>query len=103
MDESCVVSEILDPQVFYREAHARVELQKSWVLCDSFWRLKKDARTNRKVPTISEAQLWHELRDKKLAGLKFRRQHTIHPFIVDFFCPAHKLIIEVDGDIHELP
>jgi very-short-patch-repair endonuclease len=66
-------------------------------------RLKKFARVNRKVPTLSEAQLWHELRDKKLAGLKFRRQHPIYPFIVDFYCPAFKLVIEVDGDIHDLP
>src|SRR5205823_13655903 len=64
-------------------------------------RLISFARTSRKVPTLSEAQLWHELRSRKLAGLKFRRQHPLHPFIVDFFCPEHRLVVEVDGDVHD--
>ena len=65
-------------------------------------RLIRFARANRKLPTISEDMLWHELRDQKLNGLKFRRQHPLHPFIVDFFCAKQKLIIEVDGDIHDV-
>src|ERR1017187_5446147 len=64
-------------------------------------RLKKIAREHRKAPTLSEAQLWHELRNRKLSDLKFRRQHPSPPFIVDFFCAEHGLIIEVDGNVHE--
>jgi very-short-patch-repair endonuclease len=63
-------------------------------------RLIEFAKTARKVPTLSEAQLWHELKSKKLNGLKFRRQHTIEPFIVDFCCPEYKLVVEVDGSVH---
>jgi very-short-patch-repair endonuclease len=64
-------------------------------------RLKKIARQHRSVPTLSEAQLWHELRNRKLSGLKFRRQHPLPPFVVDFFCAGHALIAEVDGSVHE--
>jgi very-short-patch-repair endonuclease len=63
-------------------------------------RLLGFARENRKRPTISEAQLWHELRNYKLDGLKFRRQHLIDPFILDFYCFEKKLAVEVDGDVH---
>jgi len=63
-------------------------------------RLLEFARENRKRPTISEAQLWHELRNYKLGGLKFRRQHLIDPFILDFYCSEKKLAVEVDGDFH---
>ncbi len=45
--------------------------------------------------------LWQELRGGKLNGLRFRRQHAIGPFIVDFYCHAAKLVVEVDGPIHE--
>src|ERR1700733_11463816 len=64
-------------------------------------RLIAYARENRKHLTISEAQLWHELRGHKLGGIKFRRQHVFEPFVLDFFAPSHKLAIEVDGDSHE--
>ncbi|NJK64342.1 MAG: endonuclease domain-containing protein, partial [Synechococcaceae cyanobacterium SM2_3_1] len=59
------------------------------------------ARQFRKEPTASEAVLWQALRGKKLDGYKFRRQQPIGAFIVDFFCPEAKLIVEVDGLIHE--
>ena len=58
------------------------------------------AREMRKHPTNAEASLWGELRNKKLAGYRFRRQHPIGIFIVDFYCPLRKLVIEVDGPIH---
>ena len=45
--------------------------------------------------------LWQSLRMKLAGGLKFRRQHTIGPFIVDFYCVKARLIIEVDGPIHD--
>lgn len=58
------------------------------------------ARTIRKNPTRSEALLWQELRGKRLNGVKFRRQQPIGPFIVDFYAPSIRLVIEIDGDIH---
>ena len=51
-------------------------------------------------PTQSEALLWEELRNSKL-GIKFRRQHIIGVFIVDFVCLSSKIVVEVDGEIHE--
>ena len=50
--------------------------------------------------TPCEQVLWDHLRDRRLAGLKFRRQHPIGPFIVDFSCAAARLVIEIDGAIH---
>jgi len=49
--------------------------------------------------TKAEQLLWSKLRGKKL-GVKFRRQHPIHSYIADFYCHSHKLIVEVDGPIH---
>jgi len=59
------------------------------------------ARQFRKNPTPSEEILWQALRGKQLDGVKFRRQQPIGPFVVDFFAPSHRLIVEVDGPIHE--
>ncbi|MHB8132761.1 MAG: endonuclease domain-containing protein [Anaerolineaceae bacterium] len=55
----------------------------------------------RKTPTPSEEKLWRFLSNKRMLGYKFRRQHPIGPFIVDFCCIKTKFIIEVDGEIHE--
>ncbi|WP_426061977.1 endonuclease domain-containing protein [Hymenobacter sp. B1770] len=68
------------------------------------WRkqLKEYARQNRRQPTDAEAQLWQALRGSKL-GAKFRRQHAIGFFIVDFICVAANLTIELDGEIHATP
>ena len=57
----------------------------------------KELRTNATEP---ERKLWSLLRGKQLAYLRFRRQQTIGPYIVDFFCSAAKLVIELDGDQH---
>jgi very-short-patch-repair endonuclease len=59
------------------------------------------SRQFRKEPTLSEDILWKALRGRKLEGRKFRRQQPIGAFIVDFFCGAERLIVEVDGGIHE--
>lgn len=48
-----------------------------------------------------EKLLWSALRGKNAAGLKFRRQHPIEPYIADFYCAAASLIIEVDGESHD--
>ena len=53
--------------------------------------------------TESERRLWSLLRRKQMAGLRFRRQQTIGPYIVDFYCSATKLIVELDGDQHGAP
>ena len=59
------------------------------------------ARDLRKRMTEAEELLWSNLRDKKLDGLKFRRQHPIWRFIADFYCHKAKLVIELDGGIHQ--
>src|SRR2546422_527785 len=51
--------------------------------------------------TLAEAVLWKELRGRKLNGMKFRAQHPVGQFILDFYCPECKLVIEVDGLLHE--
>jgi len=61
---------------------------------------KEAARALRQPLTPAEHVLWQALRDRKLAGLKFRRQHAVGAFILDFYCPAHKLVVELDGGIH---
>lgn len=50
--------------------------------------------------TPAEAQLWSALQRRQLGGLKFRCQHPVGQFIVDFYCPSCKLVVEVDGGIH---
>ncbi|HTX50855.1 MAG TPA: endonuclease domain-containing protein [Caulobacteraceae bacterium] len=60
------------------------------------------ARLLRKELTPPEARLWMALRRRGVANLRFRRQHPIGPFIVDFFCPSARLVVEVDGQIHTL-
>lgn len=57
----------------------------------------------RKNLTPAEAFLWNELKTQKFYGLKFRRQHSIKYYIVDFYCAQHKLIIELDGNNHSEP
>ena len=59
--------------------------------------LKRRLRSNMTGP---ETRLWSRLRARQLQGLKFRRQHGIGPYIVDFYCPEQSLVIEVDGDSH---
>lgn len=59
------------------------------------------ARALRRNMTLPEGLLWQLLR-KRPDGLKFRRQHPIGRCIVDFYCPAAKLVIEVDGIAHEM-
>ena len=53
--------------------------------------------------TKAELRLWIRLRKPGLPGLRFRRQTPIGPFIVDFFCPEHQLVVEIDGDQHGHP
>ncbi|WP_071590732.1 endonuclease domain-containing protein [Synechococcus sp. PCC 7336] len=63
--------------------------------------LDRAAKQLRKKLTPAEACLWQALRNRQLRGLRFRRQHPIDRFIADFYCPACKLAIEVDGAVHD--
>ncbi len=58
------------------------------------------ARNLRRKMTEAELKLWNALRDRQLAGHKFRRQHPIGPYVADFYCEAKRLIVEVDGGQH---
>src|SRR2546423_14027399 len=58
------------------------------------------ARGLRRDSTDTERRLWAVLRDRRLAGYRFRRQHPIGNFIVDFACTKHRLIVEADGAQH---
>ena len=59
------------------------------------------ARMFRQAPTSAEAMVWEVLRRRFVAGLRFRRQHIIAGYVVDFYCPALRLAIEIDGGIHD--
>ena len=62
--------------------------------------LKQYRKDLRNSGTPAEATLWTVLQKKQVAGRKFRRQHSIGNYIVDFYCPAEKLAIELDGEGH---
>lgn len=61
------------------------------------------ARELRKQQTPAEATLWELLRNRECYDLKFRRQHQIGDYIVDFFCAEHGLVVELDGSVHDTP
>ena len=63
-------------------------------------RLKAKARSLRRNLTDAEFRLWHRLRRKQILGVQFYRQKPISNYIVDFFAPAAKLVIELDGAQH---
>ena len=58
------------------------------------------ARRLRQNMTETERRLWSRLRGGQLNGLKFRRQHPLPPYIVDFYCEARQLVVELDGSQH---
>ena len=77
-------------------------LPERWQSRSSQWnRLKPDARRMRQEQTPAEAKVWSALRNKQVAGLKFRRQHAVDRYIVDFYCHEMRLVIEVDGPTHD--
>ena len=63
--------------------------------------IKANRRSLRSNPTKAEQVFWYEIRDWNTLGCKFRRQVSIDSFIVDFYCHELRLIIELDGPIHE--
>jgi very-short-patch-repair endonuclease len=65
------------------------------------YRMEVAARGLRRDPTPAEEALWAALRGRQLGGMKFRRQHPVGHYILDFCCPEHRVIVEVDGRVHE--
>lgn len=63
--------------------------------------VREQAKTLRRKQTRAEAVLWEKLRAHRLDGLNFRRQHPMGRFIVDFHCAECRLVVELDGPIHE--
>ena len=63
-------------------------------------KMKPRVRELRASQTAAEQALWERLRRKQVASTRFRRQHAIGPFVVDFYCGKAKLIVEVDGPVH---
>ena len=64
--------------------------------------IEEAARRLRRNMTPAEQTLWEALKGRQVAGLKFRCQHPVGPFVLDFYCPTRKLVVELDGGIHEL-
>ena len=62
--------------------------------------LKNFARKLRKNMTEAEVRLWNQIKGKQIANLQFYRQKPLGNYIVDFYCPAKKLVIEIDGGQH---
>ena len=65
--------------------------------------LKAARRDERNNAPPAEAALWSSLKGRQVLGLKFRRQHSIGPFMLDFYCPSVRLAIELDGQYHMNP
>ena len=63
--------------------------------------IQERARMLRQEMTSAEKLLWAHLRDRQLEGLKFYRQRPLRQFIADFYCAASRLVIEIDGGIHD--
>jgi very-short-patch-repair endonuclease len=61
------------------------------------------ARSLRRAPTPAESVAWNLLRDRRMLGLKFRRQQLVLGFVVDFYCAELRLALELDGGIHADP
>lgn len=66
-------------------------------------RAVEKARKLRRAVTTAEQRAWWLLRNRNLLGLKFRRQHPIGKFVVDFYCQQSRLAVELDGSIHAQP
>ena len=77
------------------------ELVKWDIPPESKRRMHEIARNLRQRQTLAETALWQSIRNKKLDGRKFRRQVPIGAFVVDFYCAAERLAVEVDGPVHD--
>jgi very-short-patch-repair endonuclease len=63
--------------------------------------LKSRRRELRATLTPAEALLWQHLQRSRLEGRKFRRQHSVGPYVLDFYCPSERLAVELDGAAHD--
>jgi len=80
----------------------REATQAPWHSPPEAWEaIKLLARQMRREPTPAERMLWDRLRAHQVLGFRFRRQHALDRFIVDFYCSRARLIIELDGAAHE--
>lgn len=77
----------------------RLAMEDRWIHYNP--RLKQIALTLRKNMTLSEILLWQQLKNKQLMGYDFHRQKPIDEYVVDFYCPLLKLVLEIDGDSHD--
>lgn len=116
MDSRCAGSLTPNPSPVARERGTRLsrwqrgkDTQGSYISIDrgrplprSAPRMRDQAKENRRTPTRSEHIFWQALRNRRFAGQKFRRQYPIGPFILDFYCPEHRLAVEIDGPIHTI-
>jgi 5-methyltetrahydrofolate--homocysteine methyltransferase len=62
--------------------------------------VKSRCRSFRQQPTVAEQKLWARLRDRQVDGFKFRRQHPVDRYVLDFYCKEAELCIEIDGSGH---
>jgi len=95
------------PHTAYGEDETKNTVEESaakWMTANPmiYTLLKENAKSNRDHPTRAEEILWTQLSGKKLSGFKFRRQHIIGDYIVDFVCLSKKLVVEVDGGYHSV-
>ena len=73
-----------------------------WGTSPELWERQKPlARQMRRNPTAAEAAVWERLRNRRLFGSRFRRQHAIDRFLVDFYCAEARLVVEIDGPVHQ--
>ena len=63
-------------------------------------KLKERSRELRNRSTLAEVLLWNQLKQRKMLGYSFLRQRPVHKYILDFYCPRLKLVIEIDGESH---
>jgi very-short-patch-repair endonuclease len=64
----------------------------------ALWQAARSLRLNM---TPAEEKLWSALQNKQVLGMRFRRQHAVGRYVLDFYCPACKLAIELDGSVHD--
>ncbi|MBI4082400.1 MAG: endonuclease domain-containing protein [Candidatus Lambdaproteobacteria bacterium] len=77
-------------------------MRGEWRRSKRTWaKIKPEVLRLRQDPTRAEAVSWEYLRADRFGGAKFRRQHPIGHFIVDFCCPASRLVVELDGPVHD--
>ena len=84
------IRKILNNNLSKKQIHTKKELKN----------LRAELRKNL---TPAEAFLWNQLKARKFQNKRFTRQHSIGNYIVDFYCAEHRLIIELDGEVHNTP